>query len=536
MQGWNIADVLEAVGAVAPEQPALITADREVTWGRLLDDGRRFARHLVDAGVGRQGKVALYLKNRPEYIGGFVGSLQGSFVPVNTNYRYAADELAYLWDNCDAEAVVFQGSFVDVVESVRDRVPSVRTWIWVDDGTASCPPWATSYVEAVATRDGSQDLPWRRSGDDLVLLYTGGTTGMPKGVMWRQDDLFNILSRATGSNYPADQDLQLVRDRVPSSRRRHLPAAPLMHGTGTFTCLPFLFRGGAVVLLQGDSFSADELLDAVDRHDVYSVAWVGDVFARPVVEELERGGAWDLTGWKVVTSGGLTFSDDLKSRLIARVPHLTIADVFGASETLAVGRSITRGGSGGDADRSFSFESGARVFRHDSTQDVRADGAEIGRVAFAGRHPLGYYKDEAKTASTFLRVDGTSYCLSGDFATLNPDGTVNVLGRGSTSINTGGEKVFPEEVETVIRQIPGVVDVAVAGTPDERWGEAVSAAVEVEQGCTLEPDVIQSFVRERLAAYKIPRRVVFVDEVPRVPSGKPDYDLLGPLIESLSVG
>lgn len=535
MQGWNIADVLETVAETVPDRPAIIRGQSVVTWRDLITRGRGLASYLTRQGVSRQGKVALYLHNRPEYLEGFVGALLGSLVPVNTNYRYTADELVYLWNNCDAEAVVFQGVFTEVVADVRNQVRGVRAWLWVDDGVGTCPPWATPYSTASEDTTGSAVALWQRSGNDLVLLYTGGTTGMPKGVMWRQDDLFTILTKATSGRYPEGPDLDVVRARVAAQPRLHLPAAPLMHGTGSFTCLPFLFRGGAIVLLEGDSFSATELLDAVREHNVHSVAWVGDVFARPVVEALERPDAPILDSWRVVTSGGLTFSEDLKRRLLAQVPGLAIADVFGASETLAVGRSVTRSEEEVTTNGTFAFESAVRVFRMDSTEDVAADGMEIGRVAFAGRHPIGYYKDEQKTKDTFVHVEGVSYCLSGDLARRNSDGGVTMLGRGSTSINTGGEKVFPEEVESVVRELSDIVDVAVAGIPDEKWGETVAAAVQLLSPTTLTPETIQDFVRERLAAYKIPRHIVFVAEVPRLPSGKPDYVRLAGVLERPTV-
>jgi 3-oxocholest-4-en-26-oate---CoA ligase len=336
MMGWNIADVLEIVADEVPESTAVVYGERRLTWRELDLRAGRIAAHLREAGLRRQDKVVQYLRNCPEYIESMYGTLKASLVPVNTNYRYVGDELVYLWENADIRAVVFHGEFTEQIEKIRDRVPGVRAWLWVDDGTTPCPNWAADY-QRLAERPTDRPRV-RRTADDLLILYTGGTTGMPKGVMWRQDDLFVLLGNAAHGRYGDEQDLAYARSRVAAVGRRMLPAAPLMHGAGTFSCVPILARGGAVVLLEGRSFDPVEFLDVVDRRNVFSASWVGDAFARPVTEALDAyPGRWRLDGWKAVTSGGVIFSDATKRRLLDHVPHLLINDVFGASEAITVG-------------------------------------------------------------------------------------------------------------------------------------------------------------------------------------------------------
>ena len=356
-----------------------------------------------------------------------------------------------------------------------------------------------------------------------MLLYTGGTTGLPKGVMWRQDDLFVKLGNASNGRYPDVPDLDYARKRVASHGRRHLPAAPLMHGAGCLTCLPVIARGGAIVLLESSSFSAEELLDTVERERVNSVGWVGDAFAKPVLAALEAAPhRWDLSSWSIVTSGGVLFSDEVKGGLIHHVPGLLIADIYGASETLEAARSIVGGDSGRIPARSFEVGDGVAVLNDEDVEVVPGSG-EVGRVAFAGRRlPLGYYRDPAKTAATFQQVNGRRFSMTGDYAVVEKDGRITVLGRGSSCINTGGEKVYPEEVEEVLKRHPSVDDVAILGIPDDRFGEKVVAAVQLAPGAELDVTDLQSHVRHNLAGYKVPRAFVPVDRVVRGPSGKVD--------------
>jgi acyl-CoA synthetase (AMP-forming)/AMP-acid ligase II len=463
VSGWNVADVLDVVAEEVPQSPAVIQGDREVTWAEIDRQANAVAGCLLEAGLARQSNVAQYLRNSPEYVESLYACLKASLVPVNTNYRYAPDELVYLWDNADVEAVIFHGEFSARIGGLRSRVPRVRAWLWVDDGSGPRPDWALDYGAIARDTSRHQRPDVRRDGDDLLLLYTGGTTGMPKGVMWRQDDLFVLLGNAARGGYGPEQDLGHARARVARTGRRLLPAPPLMHGAGCFSCVPVLARGGAVVLLEGHSFDPVEFLDTVERREVFSVSWVGDAFAKPVAATLEANpGRWTLPSLRAITSGGVVFSEATKRRLLAAVPHLLINDVFGASEAITVGSSITTKETVAASGGSFTPRAGMRVI-DESGRDVVPGSGVAGLIAFSGRQPLGYYKDPAKTAEVFRTIDGRRYSVPGDWATVAADGSVTLLGRGSASINTGGEKVYPDEVEKVICALDGVMDAAIVG-------------------------------------------------------------------------
>jgi 3-oxocholest-4-en-26-oate---CoA ligase len=520
--GWNLADVWEAVAGEIPDATALLHGDRRVTWAEFDRRADGLAAALVDAGALRQDKVALLLHNRPEYIETVFATAKASLVPVNTNYRYGAEELIYLWDNADAVGVVFEARFTTVVSGIRRRLPRVRSWLWVDDGSGACPDWATPYETCAGATGVRSPAPWPRSGDDLVFLYTGGTTGAPKGVMWRQDDLYVILNGLAPEPHPETPDLALVRRLVRPGRVVVLPAAPLMHGAALFSCLPMLSAGGTVVTLTGRSFDAAELLDTVDRCGVTAVAWVGDVFTRPVLRALdEQPGGWDLSSLRCIISSGVMWSEECKQGLMRHLPEVVLIDAYGSSEAPGVGLSITRGGR---ATRTARFRLGDRTRVIDEHgHDVGAGSGSIGRVALGGRQPLGYYKDPEKTAATFTTIDGQRYVITGDHATVETDGSITLLGRGSMCINTGGEKVFCEEVEEVLKRHPAVGDVAIVGVPDETFGEVVTAVVESAGGATIDATTLISHTRAHLAGYKAPRHVVVLESLGRSPNGKLDY-------------
>ena len=523
---WNYADVWETVADVQPEAPALGQGDRSIAWGEMDRRADGVARWLLGLGTARQDKVALYLYNCPEYLEGLYAVAKVGLVPVNTNYRYADDELAYLWDNADAVAVVFHGAFAERVDRVRPRVPAVRGWLWVDDGSGPCPDWATPYEAAAKSADGRVVPPWGRSPDDLVMLYTGGTTGMPKGVMWRQDDLFGRLN-AGGFRRYAEEDLDGVRRELADHGPGHtlLPACPLMHGTGCFTALECLSEGGRVVVLEQRRFDPVELFDTVVRQQVNGLVVVGDPFARPMLAALDaEPDRWDLRSLMTVISSGAMWSEEVKRRLMAHHPAMVLVDVFSSSEALGMGASVSAAGA---AARTAEFVLGPTVRVLGAGDRPVAPGSdEVGVLALGGRNPLGYYKDPDKTAATFRVVDGVRYSIPGDYAQVRPDGTIHLLGRGSGCVNTAGEKVFPEEVEEVLKTHPGVRDAVVVGIPDDQFGEAVVAVVAVVEpagdGPPTEQDLIDH-VKDRLAGYKAPRRVRVVDGLGRAPNGKLDY-------------
>jgi len=531
---WNYADVWEAVADELPGAPALTHGSRTLTWGELDRRADNLARWLLGAHVDYQDKVALYLYNSPEYLETTFACVKVGLVTVNTNYRYADDELVYLWENADTVAVVFHGVFVDRIEGIRHRVPGVRSWLWVDDGTASCPAWATPYEEAAGTTGAGEPgdhervrAPWGRGPDDVYMLYTGGTTGMPKGVMWRQDDLFARINGAGFRRYPEDGGIEDVRSELArgGAGMTLLPACPLMHGTGGFTAMECLSEGGRVVTLASRQFDPVELLDTVQHEKVNGLIIVGDAFAKPILAALDaEPGRWDLSSLVGMISSGVMWSEETKQGLLAHHPDMLLVDAFSSSEAIGMGTSVSSGTSAANTAR-FSLGRDVRVIDADG-QDVPPGSGRSGALALGGRIPLGYYKDEAKTAATFRTLDGRRYSVPGDFAEVGEDGTIHLLGRGSVCINTGGEKVYPEEVEEVVKTFPGVLDAVVVGIPNERFGEEIVAVVELGAGTdagAVGAEAVIAHVKDRLAGYKAPRRVHFVPSIGRSPSGKVDY-------------
>jgi fatty-acyl-CoA synthase len=526
MSGWNLADIWEAVAGAQPAAPAIVQGDRRLTWSDFDERANGVASALLTApGVERQAKVAEYLYNSPEYLETLLATWKAGLVPVNTNYRYTDDELVYLWDNADTVAVVFHGCFTETIERIRDRVPGIELWLWVDDGTGPMPAWAEAY-EAAAKAGGPEPVagPWGRDGDDLLMLYTGGTTGSPKGTMWRQDDLFVNLNAAGMQPYSLDGGVA----KIGAERAGHgpgpsaMPACPLMHGTALFITIGLLTAGGSAVLLEQRAFDAVELFDVVEREKVNGVIIVGDAFARPMVKALdEHPDRWDLSSLLLVYSSGVMWSEPVKEALLAHHPTMFLADLLGSSEALGMAKSVS-GGTKAVATATFELSEDAVVLTDDD-RVVQAGSGEIGRLALKGRVPVGYYKDPEKSARTFPEIDGVRYTVPGDYATVEADGSITLLGRGSVVINTGGEKVFPEEVEEAMKTFPGVRDAVAVGVPDDRFGEAVTGVVELEAGATVDGPSLREHVKQHLASFKAPHHVVVVGTIGRAPNGKVDY-------------
>jgi acyl-CoA synthetase (AMP-forming)/AMP-acid ligase II len=536
---WNFADVWETCAEVRPTSDALVHGTVRQSWREVDRRAGGLARFLLEAGLGRQEKVAQYLYNSNEYLESVFGCFKAGLVPVNTNYRYGLEELAYLWDNADAAAIVFHGAFTERVDALRDRLPKVRAYLHVDDGTGPCPPFATPYEEAAAALGDDDDprvrAPWGRSGDDLYLLYTGGTTGMPKGVMWRQDDLFALLNEGSLAPLPDDDGMAGIRRGLEALAASPpvvmLPACPLMHGTGAFTAFGAWDVGGCIVTLVGRSFDPLELLETVEREHVNIVSLVGDAFAKPILAALDANpGRFDLSSLVAMISSGVMWSEQTKHGLLRHHPGMVLVDAFSSSEALGMGTSVA---SNGTEPHTASFRIGERAkVVDDEGREVAPGSGVVGRLALGGRIPLGYYKDPQKTAATFVTIDGVRYSVPGDYATVEADGTLRLLGRGSVVINTGGEKVFPEEVEEVLKTHPDVLDAACVGVPDERFGEAICALVERRPGSTVAEADLVEHVKARLASFKAPRHVVLVASVGRSPAGKLDYERLRHLARS----
>jgi len=528
---WNFADAYERVAAVVPDAPCQRQAGRVVTWAAFDRRANALAADLLAAGLGEQAKVAAYLTNCPEYLETYVAAFKAGLVPVNTNFRYGAEEVRYLLDNADAEAVVFDTSFAPVLDEARPRLPNVRRWYGVGDG-APLPPWAVPYDGVVGAGRDRVAGPWGRSPDHLLMLYTGGTTGTPKGVMWRQDDLFNVLG-ASGNpllGIPRSGDLDEYAAQITPPGPQFLPACPLVHGTGLFTAMLAMSRGGCVTSLAGRRFDADELWQAVHDHRIDGIAIVGDAFARPMLAALDAAPArWDLSSLRVITSSGVMWSQEVKSGLLRHLPGVVLFDSLGSSEAIGLAASLSAGGSTAGTGQ-FLLGPDVKVVTDDG-RFVEPGSGEIGMLAAPGLIPVGYYKDPEKTARTFRTVGGQRYSLPGDYATVDAGGTVRLLGRGSAVINTGGEKVFAEEVEEALKRHPSVQDAAVVGVPDDRFGTAVCAVVEPIPGAAVDDAELGAFVRGQLASFKAPRHVVVVTSIGRSPTGKVDYQHLTELAE-----
>lgn len=522
VSNWNFADVWEVIADQQPDLPAMIRGEVRRTWREFEDRSARLAAVLLDAGLERQSTVACYLHNSIEYMETLFACFKSSFVPVNTNYRYVADELRYLWIDAGVSAVVFHGAFAGRIEEIRASLDGIRCWLWVDDGSGPCPTWAVDYEAAVVAAAPAAAV--QRSGDDLFMLYTGGTTGHPKGVMWRQDDLFAVLNRTAQIRYPEEGGLDDIVAVLPPSdvpRGRVLPAAPLMHGTAAFSAFGMLGAGGAVVLCPGTRFDVEELLDTVAEHRVTDLSIVGDAFARPMLEALDaEPGRWDVSSVGVILSSGVMWSAPIKEGLIGHIGGVLCVDTLGSSEAVGLARSISSSRRTA-ATAGFKLGPDARVIREDGSE-VEPGSGEVGLVAIGGRGPIGYHGDPAKTARTFRRIGDRRWITPGDNATVDADGTIHLLGRGSSCINTGGEKVFPEEVEEALKLDPGVFDAVVVGVPHERFGESVVAIVEPVAGQEPSESSLLVGLRDRLAAYKVPRRVFTVTSLGRGPNGKID--------------
>lgn len=514
---WTFADVWETVAATVPDRAALAHGDTRINWREFSTRADSIAMALLNAGLQRQDKVALYLHNAPAYMESVFAAFKASLVPVNTNYRYTGDELVQLWIDADAAAVIFHGAFVAQAGAVRARCPMVKAWLFVDDGEATCPHWAIPYETALKSavqRVGAG----HRSGDDQLLIYTGGTTGLPRGVIWRQHDIF-MASNTTSD--PEIADFDHIRTRLEGTTPPvGLPAAPLMHGTGFIFAATILNRGGTVVTLPGMSFDVVQLLDTMTRDGVTDVCIVGDAFCRPIVDALDsEAERWNLSRLRVVSSSGMAWSTSIKERLLVHAPEALLIDFLNSSEASGMGRSLTSNRAAGGS--RFKLGKNACVI-DDKGRPLAKGSGEAGRLAVRGHLPLGYYKDPEKTAATFPEIDGVRYSIPGDLATIEEDGSITLLGRGSTCINTGGEKVFPEEVEDAIKSHHGIADALVVGVPHPRFGQIVAAAVEWSECVDSDEAALLEHLRVRLAGHKIPRAMLAVESLGRGPNGKAD--------------
>jgi fatty-acyl-CoA synthase len=522
----SFARAWHTVAELAPDRVAIVCGDRRETFGEFDERSDRLARALRDAGLGAGDKVAIMCVNAPEYLETFFAALKLGAVPVNVNYRYVGAELAYLLDNSDAAALVFHDEFAATVADALATLPANRRprllAVAAHDGDGTTVDGAVPYEQVLDAATGApvDHVP---TGDDVVFLYTGGTTGFPKAVMWRNDDLYVALwQMARPGTEPPDVERTI---RAGKAAATCLPACPLMHGTGLFITLSTLAGGGTVVLLDTPRLDAPRVWSAVEQEAVRALTIVGDAFARPLLAALDASPSrWDLSSLRAITSSGVTWSPETKRGLLKHLPDVTLIDSLGASEGI-----MTRTETRADDDIAPArFKASDRlVVVTDDGEVAQAGDGQIGLLGVGGAIPLGYYKDDEKTAATFRTVGGRRYSIPGDYATVEADGTIRLLGRGSACINTGGEKVYPEEVELALRSHPDVFDCVVVGLPDERWGEAVIALIERRPGADgLSRDDLAAHCRTTLAGYKVPKEFVTVDSLQRSPAGKADYNLL----------
>jgi 3-oxocholest-4-en-26-oate---CoA ligase len=520
----HYADLWEAIADRFGDQPALTQGARTVSWSDFEHRAARLASALAASGLKAGDSVAAYLYNCPEYLEIFFAAIKIRVVPANVNYRYTSDELLALLDNAQAKAMFFDAALRDRVDAVRDHLNGLLL-VEVGGESDATIPGAHVYEDLIAAHDPAP--PMQRRDDDVYLTYTGGTTGLPKGVLmnigrgmgnsfWFRDLFFG--QRAGLS--PVDYAAHAIESGEPPSA---IPTSPLMHSTGlVFASLPTLSAGGRVTMLSGMSFDGHRLLDTVTKTRAQVVAIVGDAFALPIVRALDEGAPdgrpYDTDSVRVLCSAGVAWSAQIKARLFDHIPDVTLIDGCGATEGASYGFNQTRRGDPLFT-ATFTAAAGLKVL------SPNGDELPTGEVGLLGgpTTATGYYRDDVKTAQIFRMIDGVRYAIPGDLGRIESDGSVTLIGRGVTTVNTGGEKVYPAEVEEALRNYPGVDDCLVVGIPDERFGQSVAALVVYESGHCVDIKALTNSVRASLAGYKVPRRIRIVEAIPRLPNGKIDY-------------
>jgi len=521
----NIADLAEHAIDAVPERVALICGDDQITYAGLEEKANRLAHYLISHGVKKDDKVGLYCRNRIEIVIAMLGIVKAGAILVNVNYRYVEGELRYLFDNSDMVALVHERQYAERVANVLPETPNVKTILVIDDGSSVPTKTYQSYggvefYQAIAEGSPERDFT-DRSADDIYLLYTGGTTGFPKGVMWRHEDIYRVLlggtDFATGEFVADEYDHAKQAAAGPPMIR--FPIPPMIHGATQSATWMALFTGGTVVL--SPEFDADEVWRAIEHHKVNLLFFTGDAMARPLLDALESSER-DLSSLFLLSSTAALFSPSLKERFLELLPNRVITDSIGSSETGFGGTSVVAKGQSGGGGPRVTIDKRTVVLDDDGNEVVPGSGVR-GILAKRGNIPVGYFKDEKKTAETFRTINGVRYAIPGDYAQVEADGTVTMLGRGSVSINSGGEKIYPEEVEGALKGHPDVFDALVVGVPDPRFGQHVAAVVAPRKGKHPTLAELDAFVRTAIAGYKVPRSLWIVDEVKRSPAGKPDY-------------
>lgn len=513
---YNLAALFERVARRVPDREALVSGDQRLTFGELDQRADQVAAVLDAEGIGRDDCIGLCLRNGVEYLELMLGAFKLSAIPINVNYRYQLTELDHVLSDSGARLVVHEHELAEPLAALQTHLPELTRCV---SRGAEYDAWSSSVAA-----DPSGRPTTGRSGDDHYILYTGGTTGDPKGVVWRHEDVFfAAMGGGRRGADPINHPDEIV-DRLADPPNRVLPASPLMHGTAHWFAFLTLFSGSTVVLSPDVAFDPVRLLDLVDTEAVSYLVVVGDAFAGPLADAVanmpER---WDLSTLTVLVSGGATLSAPIRRTLLEHLPWIIVVDSYGTSETGGQGSLVhTPGMSIGNGPPRFELRDQTTVLGDDLRPVANGSGV-VGRVARHGNIPVGYHNDPLRTAATFPTVDGVRWAITGDQATLGADGSLVLLGRGSATINSGGEKVHPEEVEAVLREHPEVYDAIVVGMPDPRWGERIAAVVATRNSDGANVDQLTTHCRARLADFKTPRSMVLVDRVRRSESGKPDY-------------
>jgi 3-oxocholest-4-en-26-oate---CoA ligase len=528
---FNLADLFEAAVDAYPDREYLVAEGKRRTYAEMEARANRLAHFLASRGVGPGDHVGIYALNSVEWVETAWAVFKLRAVWININYRYVKDELRYLLTNADLVALVHQAAFGPRVSELAQDLPDLGTVVTIDDGSGEPPPpGAVAYDDAMAAGGPDRDFE-PRSGDDHYVLYTGGTTGLPKGVVWRQEDVFYALGG--GVDPLTNTRVQRPEEMVEKGRGGQvtlLPIAPLMHGATQWAVMGQSFAGNRIILVP--KFDPREVWRLAEQEKVNSIMITGDAMGKPLVETLDEPDAdYDLSSLMALTSSAALFSAPVKDAFFEHLPNILITDAVGSSETGNNGMAVV--GKGGTAMKSGPTVSvlGETVVLDEHLQRVEPGSGVIGKIARTGDIPVGYYNDPKKTAEVFITIEGRRHVMPGDFATVESDGTITLLGRGSVSINSGGEKIFPEEVESAVRSHPDVFDAIVVGAPDERWGQQVAAIIQPRQDRRPSLRDIQDHCRDAIAGYKVPRRLHVVESILRSPSGKPDYRWAAEVVE-----
>ena len=539
---FNLATISEAVADVVPDREAIIFRDRRITYRTLRDRSRRFANLLLDRGLGMrtprkqlpdwesgQDHLGIYLYNGNEYLEGMLGAFKARLAPFNINYRYVDEELVYLLNNAKTRALLYHSSLADRVGAIRDRIPSLELLVQVADETSDLLPGALDYETALFESDQRRpEVEW--DPDDLYILYTGGTTGMPKGVLWRHSDVLIATLGGRRANGHVLESLDEYVDRARSMGRKSLPAPPFMHGAGHWNALQMLNAGGTVVI-QDNVFGFDpkNVLEIIAREEVTTLLIVGDAFGRPLADELANS-PHNVSSLRNIITGGAIMSANVKRELIELIPQVNIIDSAGSSETGGQASHVSNAKAGAETGR-FTLTPNNAVLAEDLSQILAPGHKELGWWARSGNIPLGYLDDEAKTRETFPTVNGIKYSVPGDKVRLLSDGTLELHGRESVTINSGGEKIFAEEVEQAVKHHAAVFDAVVTGRRSERWGNEVVAIVQLKEGVAATEESLLAECERHIARYKLPKAFIFLEAILRSPSGKADYRWAKDIVE-----